>query len=166
MNSGLSASEQRIRNNKIRRRKELRRHKRTAGILVLFMTVLFLSTFFSLRTRAESNGNITLSKYYTSIQVKSGDTLWGYARQYGNRQYYKNCKEYVKEVMTINSLRDDAITAGQHLILPYYRPIIDSSYNSSHSSQDNAASKIGHRNRNDIPTAVEDEFTSPGAEQL
>lgn len=87
------------------------------------MTVFFLSTFFSLRIRAEGNNNKAFSKYYTSIQVKSGDTLWGYARQYGNRQYYKNSKEYVKEVMAINSLRNDTITAGQHLILPYYRPV-------------------------------------------
>ena len=120
MRSELGLSEQRIRNNRIRRRRELRRRKRV-GVLVLFVTVLFLSTFFSLRTRAEGSQNETLSKYYTSIQVRSGDTLWGYARQYGNRQYYKNSKEYIEEVMAINSLKDDTITAGQHIILPYYR---------------------------------------------
>lgn len=83
---------------------------------------LFLSTLFSLRTQAESNKDEALSKYYASIQVKSGDTLWHYARQYGNRQYYKNSRKYVDEVMMINSLQDDTIITGQYLILPYYCP--------------------------------------------
>ena len=120
----MALSEQRIRNNRIRRRRELRRRRR-ACVLILFMTVLFLSTFFSLRIRAESNNNHydeALSKYYTSIQVKSGDTLWHYARQYGNRQYYDNNKEYVEEVMLINSLHNDTIITGQYLIIPYYCP--------------------------------------------
>ena len=120
MNAALS--EQRIRNNKLRRSRELRRHRRV-GLLILFMTIFFLSTFFSLRIKAESNpNNEVLSKYYTSIQVKSGDTLWHYANQYGNSQYYKNSKEYVNEVMKINSLRNDTIITGQYLILPYYGP--------------------------------------------
>ncbi len=120
MNSGSNKSEQRIRNNRIRRRRELQRKKR-AAVLVLFMTVLFSSSFFSIRIRAEGNRPVDLTKYYTSIQVKSGDTLWDYACQYGNRQYYKNNREYVEEVMAINFLKDDTITAGQYLILPYYR---------------------------------------------
>jgi len=123
MNQRSSLSEQRIRNNRIRRRRELKRKKK-AGVLILLMTVLFLSTFFSLRLRAEGNNSEALSKYYTSIRVKPGDTLWSYARQYGDRRYYKNSKKYVEEVMAINSLRDDTITSGQHLILPYYRPVM------------------------------------------
>ena len=129
----MALSEQRIRNNKIRRRRELRRRRRACALIILLMT-LFLSTFFSLRTQAESNKDEALSKYYTSIQVKSGDTLWHYARQYGNRQYYKNSREYVDEVMMINSLQDDTIITGQYLILPYYCPSHKSHKSTSHKS--------------------------------
>lgn len=130
MNTAL-ISEQRIRNNRIRRRRELRRRKR-AGILLLFMTILFLSTFFSLKIRAEGNEHDeAFSKYYTSIQVKAGDTLWLYAQQYGNRQYYENSREYVDEVMLINSLQDDTIITGQYLILPYYRSACEKEQSSS-----------------------------------
>lgn len=120
MNTSLS--EQRIQNNRIRRRRELKRRRR-AGALILLMTALFLSTFFSLRIRAQGNENKALSKYYTSIQVQTGDTLWSYACQYGDRRYYESNGEYIEEVMEINSLRDENIAAGQYLILPYYRPL-------------------------------------------
>lgn len=147
----MTLSEQRIRNNKIRRRRELRRRRRACALIMLSMT-LFLSTFFSLRTRAESNKDEALSKYYASIQVKSGDTLWHYARQYGNRQYYKNSREYVDEVMMINSLQDDTIITGQYVILPYYRP--------SHKSHESTGALYGN-------IVYEDEDSiSPSAGQL
>lgn len=117
------ASEQRILNNKLRRKRQLRRRKK-AGALILLTAIFFFSAFFSLRIRAEGSHDCeAFSKYYTSIQVKSGDTLWRYARQYGNNQYYRSSMEYVEEVMTINSLTDDNITTGQYLILPYYQPV-------------------------------------------
>ena len=81
------ASEQRILNNKLRRKRQLRRRKK-AGALILLTAIFFFSAFFSLRIRAEGSHDCeAFSKYYTSIQVKSGDTLWRYARQYGNNQY-------------------------------------------------------------------------------
>ena len=115
--------EQRIQNNRIRRRAQLKRRMRT-GVLLLLMVIFFLSTFFSLRIRAEGyHDREALSKYYASVQVKSGDTLWQYAREYAHSRYYRSNKEYVEEVMTINSMKNDTIITGQYLILPYYRPI-------------------------------------------
>lgn len=115
----ISLSEQRIQNNRLRRRRELRRRRRTC-VLVVIMTAFFLSTFFSLRIRAQGNENRARSKYYTSVQIQTGDTLWGYAQKYGDSRFYRDCKEYVEEVMEINSLRDEDITAGRYLILPCY----------------------------------------------
>ena len=81
MNTGVS--ERRIRNNKLKRRRELRHH-----FMICILTFVI--------------------------------TLWDYACQYGEAKYYDSCDDYIKEVISINSLTEDKITAGQHLILPYY----------------------------------------------
>lgn len=115
------ASERRIRNNRIRRKRQLRRN--IMMLLLTFILVVSLSSvFFSFRTKAQSNDEEILYKYYKSIVVEDGDTLWGYAEVYGISQYYDSHEDYIKEVMNMNFLSDDKITTGQYLILPYYSP--------------------------------------------
>ena len=114
-------SERRIRNNRIRRQRELRRH-----ILIGFSAIAFAIClsfiFFSFGTKAQSNDEEILYKYYKSIVVEEGDTLWCYAEIYGEESHYDSHQEYIDEVMNMNSLTDENITAGQHIILPYYSP--------------------------------------------
>lgn len=114
-------SERRIRNNRIKRRRELR-HRFTMCILTLLLVFTFSCLLFGFRTSAQGNDEEILYKYYKSIVVEEGDTLWDYACRYGEEQYYEQYNDYIKEVICINSLPDDTITAGQHLILPYYSP--------------------------------------------
>ncbi|MDE5909404.1 MAG: hypothetical protein K2H52_11775 [Lachnospiraceae bacterium] len=114
-----NASERRIRNNRIKRRRELR-HRFIMCICTFLLIVTFSSLFFSFRTKAQGRDEEVLYKYYKSIVVEDGDTLWNYACQYGEEQYYDTHDDYIKEVIRINTLSDDRITAGQHLILPYY----------------------------------------------
>lgn len=115
------ASERRIRNNRIRRKRQLRRNI-MIFLLTFILVVSFSSIFFSFGTKAQNNNDEILYKYYKSIIVEDGDTLWGYAEDYGISQYYGSHEDYIKEVMSMNFLSDDGITAGQHLILPYYSP--------------------------------------------
>ena len=63
-------------------------------------------------------------KYYTSIQIKSGDTLWEIAGRYMTNEY-KDRKEYMKEVCSINHISENEIHAGQFLVVPYYSEEID-----------------------------------------
>lgn len=111
-------SERRIRNNRIRRRRELRHHL-MMGILTVFLVVSFSSLFFSFRTKAQGQDEL-LYKYYKSVVVEKGDTLWTYACEYAPEQYYDSPETYIQEVIHINSLPEEQITYGQHLILPYY----------------------------------------------
>lgn len=122
MNTEVSRiSERRIRNNRIRRRRELR-NRFMMCVLTLVLVIGFSILFFSFKTKAQGNDEKILYKYYKSIVVEEGDTLWYYACQYVEESYYDSYDDYIKEVIMINSLKDDAITAGQHLILPYYSP--------------------------------------------
>lgn len=112
-------SELRIRNNRIRRTRQLRRN-----MIMFFLTIVLVIClsviFFSFKTKAQSHEEEVLYKYYKSIMVSEGDSLWKYAQMYGDNQYYDSYEDYMQEVMNMNSLEDDTIITGQYLILPYY----------------------------------------------
>ena len=72
--------------------------------------------FFS---KSKASEHVDSYKYYTSLEIKSGDTLWGIASQYGT-DGYNNLQEYVEEVKSLNNLKGDTIHSGQFLIIPYY----------------------------------------------
>lgn len=112
-------SERRIRNNKLRRQRQLRHH------IMMFMTTALLIAcfsvcFFSFKAKAQSETEDIAYKYYKSIVVKSGDTIWDYAEEYAHEDYYDSYDSYVKEVIRINAMTDDSIQSGQYLIIPYY----------------------------------------------
>lgn len=112
-------SERRIRNNKLRRQRQLRHH------IMMFMTTALLIAcfsvcFFSFKAKAQSETEDVAYKYYKSIVVKSGDTIWDYAEEYAHEDYYDSYDSYVKEVIRINAMTDDSIQSGQYLIIPYY----------------------------------------------
>lgn len=58
-------------------------------------------------------------KYYTSITIKEGDTLWTIAEE-NKTPEYRNSKEYIKEVCEMNHLTSYNITEGKHLVIPHY----------------------------------------------
>lgn len=57
-------------------------------------------------------------KYYTSIEIQPGDTLWGIAEEYIPADY-KSVREYVQALKDMNSLKSDNIEAGQKLTVAY-----------------------------------------------
>ena len=102
-----------------------RRRQRQVRCYLLSMVlaaVLTAGCVFSLRvliTKAQEEEEVSF-KYYTSIQVSYGESLWSIAKTYQD-EHYDRIQDYVDEVIRINHLRDgDSITAGQYLIIPYY----------------------------------------------
>lgn len=114
----VSHADNRIRKNKIRRKREIRRNL----LLSFFTLCLAVTLAFSLTgflSNAKSNEETVFYKYYTSIQVESGTTLFSIAEEYRG-EHYDSVNKYIEEVMRMNSLHDEKIIAGQHLIIPYY----------------------------------------------
>lgn len=112
-------SERRIRNNRIRRQKEMRKN-----FLLVIMTVCLVVTFSisinSFSSNAKDDSIAASYKYYKSITIENGDTLWSIAQENMDAEHYDSLNDYIEEVKQMNALANDDITYGQCLIVPYY----------------------------------------------
>ncbi len=112
-------SERRIRRNRERRARQLRRKMflfiaavLLGGILALIGNVIF--------SRAKDNNETVTYKYYQSYQINAGDTLTSIAQTYADEEI-SSVSSYIKEVKQMNHLSDeDLLQAGDYLIIPYY----------------------------------------------
>lgn len=114
-----STSERRIRNNRLRRNRQIRRN-----LFMLLLAVILTAgssvTFFGFKAKAQSNEVTASYKYYKSITIDGGDTIWDFAALYANTDFYDSYDCYIKEVMEINHLKSEQIISGQNIIVPYY----------------------------------------------
>lgn len=67
----------------------------------------------------ESGKEPQLNKYYKSITIEPGDTLWSIAEEYKSGAY-KTTKDYVEELMDMNGVHSGRITSGQKLVVAYF----------------------------------------------
>lgn len=97
-----------------------RRKKCLTALLTVAATVCMI-LICSVSYRAlDTNANDGF-KYYTDITVKTGESLWEIAGEHVDGIHYDSRESYISEVCSINHLADEnAISAGQILILPYY----------------------------------------------
>ena len=105
-----------------------RRRKRSVHVKKLFVgmfsliMILGLSAFYgSGLVSAHDNAKDyqVRCKYYKSIQIHSGDTLWNIAEEY-MADDYESVSDYITEVKKINKLSSDQIQDSQYLTVPYY----------------------------------------------
>ena len=98
------------------------------SIIVIIITICIILgsavTFGSFFSKAEDNhkDSLPVYKYYTSIEIVSGDTLWDIATEYISDEY-TTINHYIDEVKNINSLATDDIYEGQFLTVPYYSSV-------------------------------------------
>lgn len=58
-------------------------------------------------------------KYYKSIELEYGDTLWDIAEEYMDDNY-DSIYEYIDELKAINGLESDNIQESRYLTVAYY----------------------------------------------
>lgn len=80
-------------------------------------SIIFGSVFSSAQASAEETG--VEYKYYKSIKIEKGDSLWSIAKEY-RTDAYDSTREYIDELIEINNLTSDEIHQGQYLIVAYY----------------------------------------------
>lgn len=89
------------------------------GIVFLFLASAFLSNIVFTRIYAKEEYHPKYYKYYTSIEIQSGDTLWSIARRYANEEFI-SVPDYVDQLKYINHLTSDKIIEGHYLTIMYY----------------------------------------------
>ena len=113
---------------KLQNKAELKKQNRTRQIychvissacLFLVIAVMCSINFFMIHAKASSQQEVVVYKYYTSITVEEGDTLWDIAGIYMSDEF-SSVKKYIDEVKSINHLTGNKIYAGEELIVPYY----------------------------------------------
>lgn len=95
-------------------------------IHILIFSIILISSLVLGCNFMNSNSTInkhsqTNRKYYTSIMIENGDTLWGIANKYyAHSDETTSINEYIKEIKLVNGLTDEQINTGEYLTLPYY----------------------------------------------
>jgi cell division protein YceG involved in septum cleavage len=116
----MNKQENRYRSNRRRQRAAAKRRivfLLSTLLLITIGTVVFGSCF-SFAKDSESTANQEF-KYYKSIMIESGDSLWSIAEEYKSEQY-ESTKDYVDELVVLNNLSSETIHAGQYLMVIYY----------------------------------------------
>lgn len=119
----FSESEIRIRNNKIRRKRIVRRQY--AILMVLIAAIVFTLLFFttSFLSDAQTDNFTPECKYYKSVTVHAGDTIWDIATENYSALHYDSVSKYVSEIKSLNNISDTTkVYAGESIVLPYYAP--------------------------------------------
>ncbi|MDE6388792.1 MAG: LysM peptidoglycan-binding domain-containing protein [Lachnospiraceae bacterium] len=94
------------------------------NFLILVMTVCLIIlgsvSLNGFRSNAKDDSVAASYKYYKSITVANDDTLWSIAAEYMDEEHYESINDYINEVKSVNSMADDVIHYGEHLVIPYY----------------------------------------------
>ena len=102
----------------LRLRRERRRKCLTLAVAVFATFCMILVCAVSYNS-ISSNANDGF-KYYTSVIVEAGESLWDIAGDYIDG-HYDSRDSYIAEVRSINHLDENGtVMAGQTLIVPYY----------------------------------------------
>lgn len=90
--------------------------------IILSLVVLLGSHFLGhslLNALAGEVETQSADKYYTSIQIQKGDSLWSIAGKYGENSGLTTA-QYVKELKNMNGLKEDTIHSGHYLTVMYF----------------------------------------------
>jgi cell division protein YceG involved in septum cleavage len=85
-------------------------------LLIMMIILAFLMTS---TVKTEAAMTHTSHKYYTSVKIEQGDTLWSIAQENMTSEY-SGIQEYIDEVCTLNHISEDDIHSGAYITIPYY----------------------------------------------
>jgi cell division protein YceG involved in septum cleavage len=104
------------------RRMVVRRQKIALTSIALIAIIMIICIFLFGAIHTQAAPSEISCKYYTSIEVKSGDTLWSIASEHITDDY-DDMNDYINEVCSINKISQNEIHAGQYITIPYYSSV-------------------------------------------
>lgn len=108
-------------NESLRKREAVvRRQRGVLAIAIIIIVSLGILLGSSINALASSEKDISsYNKYYVSIRVENGDTLWTIADEYVEG-FNLSKSDYIAEVCQINEISQNEIHAGDYIVVPYY----------------------------------------------
>lgn len=91
-------------------------------VVLLAVCMLFLGIFIGSHRVAQVEAKEFVQnrqKFYTSITVEDGDTLWAIADEYMTEDF-EDRDSFMNEVRQMNDLTGSIIRSGSTLLIPYY----------------------------------------------
>ena len=93
--------------------------KRFILVLITMICLTMFSGGILAYAKERESTHTTYYKYYTTIRVESGDTLWDIADRYLSEQTGSH-QDYIREVMKMNGMKSTEIRTGDSLTVFYY----------------------------------------------
>lgn len=105
------------------KKKERVKANLAAKFLSALLIIVLISVFALIlgkENTTQAGESIKYNKYFKSIEINSGDTLWSIAKENIPQNSSIDIRDYINEVSQINSLSGGEITSGMNLVVPYY----------------------------------------------
>ena len=108
-------------NESLRKREVVvRRQKKALAIVILVFISLGILLGTSINALASSKADVaSYNKYYKSVRIESGDTLWTIADDYISDLNIDK-QEYIAEICELNNICENEIHAGDYVVVAYY----------------------------------------------
>ncbi len=90
----------------------------TAGVIIFLCACMTFGGVFMVSAHENGLSDESIYKYYKSIEIQPGDTLWDIAEETMTSEY-SSTAEYVQVLKEMNNLKSDDIQYGQYLIIAY-----------------------------------------------
>lgn len=90
-----------------------------AAVIIIISLIILLGTHISAFAGLQEASPQPQDKHYASIEIQSGDTLWGIAGKFTQGSDVA-VTDYIDEVCRLNHLSDSEIHCGKYLIVPDY----------------------------------------------
>ncbi len=116
----LSRSEIRIYKNRIRRHRIVRCQRIALAMIIAIIVFLFMFLASTIVLEAEADTFVPEYKYYKTVTVHAGDTLWNIATDNFSEEHYEDINSYMDEICSINNILGDEINAGEDIVVPYF----------------------------------------------
>lgn len=97
------------------RRGYLQKRTLAAAAAAIVIAVVICGSISGLAKGRRQNPNCR--RYYASIMIERGDTLWSIASKHMTPGYDR-VEEYIDEIRRLNHLSGDGIYAGEYLTIP------------------------------------------------
>jgi LysM domain. len=99
--------------------KKRRQVQLIASMIGVIVLTVFTLTMSAGKINAESDLSNNTYKYFTTVYVESGDSLWSIASKYATAEYH-DLDMYIEEVKAINGIKAIQLEHGSYICVPYY----------------------------------------------